>query len=595
MCKNALHVLLALALVTIVSISIGCHLLLPYAPSQQSTNPCYYFSAQFYRQLSGSSEQFTENWCMWGWPEGQTPMDYCYEKLGHYLQTSMSPHVGWNVRNISWTQVSREQATDCGQPTYVPKMWGGPIGAVMRWLDPPSSQAYAYIYLVDKSGQTRTAEPAVKSARIDVAERSGMPDSQTGTYIVGKEHARFTDMYLDLKPFWLGDMQVTKCYIQSIGGVIAEKDGPGYEYRIHPGNAKFFFYGTGNIGGNGGTTSYCFTNSTVQTVQLYQGPGMTMFALSLVLPSSELGQEMLIRVTLVKPWAEPSQFMAHQPYVHLTDQTLEGPDVVLTADLVGDIDNDLQRVLWFKDFETTGEQLLGTGSPCPATLPAGAHRITCVAYDSRGAYGTGGMSLWVTPPNDNCTGAETVGQGLHWGDNTGATTEIIAPCANSHSDVWFRYVPRLPGREGFVKISTCDDGGTLKDTVLSVYEGRTHEEACGVAASACSDDGCGVENRRSSVRLLIESRTQFLIRVASYGTGGPTGTFPLWIEEVPVLPGDANRDGCVDVVDLLSLVYSFGLSAGDPGYDSTCDFNDDNTVDVADLLDMVYNFGACVD
>jgi hypothetical protein len=55
--------------------------------------------------------------------------------------------------------------------------------------------------------------------------------------------------------------------------------------------------------------------------------------------------------------------------------------------------------------------------------------------------------------------------------------------------------------------------------------------------------------------------------------------------------GDANADGYVDVVDLLSLVYSFGLNPGDPGFDPTCDFNDDNAVDVVDLLMLVDNFG----
>jgi subtilisin family serine protease len=55
-------------------------------------------------------------------------------------------------------------------------------------------------------------------------------------------------------------------------------------------------------------------------------------------------------------------------------------------------------------------------------------------------------------------------------------------------------------------------------------------------------------------------------------------------------PGDTNSDGYVDVVDLLSLVYSFGLCSGDPGFDVTCDFNDDGCVDTVDLLTLVYNW-----
>jgi hypothetical protein len=57
------------------------------------------------------------------------------------------------------------------------------------------------------------------------------------------------------------------------------------------------------------------------------------------------------------------------------------------------------------------------------------------------------------------------------------------------------------------------------------------------------------------------------------------------------VPGDTNLDGHVDVVDLLTLVYSFGLNEGDPGFDPTADFNDDTMVDVVDLLFLVDNFG----
>jgi hypothetical protein len=57
------------------------------------------------------------------------------------------------------------------------------------------------------------------------------------------------------------------------------------------------------------------------------------------------------------------------------------------------------------------------------------------------------------------------------------------------------------------------------------------------------------------------------------------------------VPGDTNLDGHVDVVDLLTLVYSFGLSAGDPGFDPSADFNKDSAVDVVDLLFLVDNFG----
>lgn len=58
-----------------------------------------------------------------------------------------------------------------------------------------------------------------------------------------------------------------------------------------------------------------------------------------------------------------------------------------------------------------------------------------------------------------------------------------------------------------------------------------------------------------------------------------------------LMAGDTNADGHVDVVDLLTLVYTFGLNAGEPGFDPAGDINADGAVDVVDLLMLVDNFG----
>jgi hypothetical protein len=60
---------------------------------------------------------------------------------------------------------------------------------------------------------------------------------------------------------------------------------------------------------------------------------------------------------------------------------------------------------------------------------------------------------------------------------------------------------------------------------------------------------------------------------------------------IPVLDGDTNNDGHVDVTDLLTLVYAFGTFVGDAAYDPSADFNSDGAVDVYDLLTLVYSFG----
>jgi hypothetical protein len=64
------------------------------------------------------------------------------------------------------------------------------------------------------------------------------------------------------------------------------------------------------------------------------------------------------------------------------------------------------------------------------------------------------------------------------------------------------------------------------------------------------------------------------------------------LESAATVPGDANGDGFVDVVDLLMLVGSFGTASGDPLYDAACDFNNDGFVDVVDLLILVANWPA---
>ena len=47
----------------------------------------------------------------------------------------------------------------------------------------------------------------------------------------------------------------------------------------------------------------------------------------------------------------------------------------------------------------------------------------------------------------------------------------------------------------------------------------------------------------------------------------------------------------MDVVDLLTFVDSWALSAGDPGFDPLCDLNADDSADVVDLLLLVENWG----
>lgn len=57
------------------------------------------------------------------------------------------------------------------------------------------------------------------------------------------------------------------------------------------------------------------------------------------------------------------------------------------------------------------------------------------------------------------------------------------------------------------------------------------------------------------------------------------------------IAGDIDGDGHVDVIDLLTLADSWGLSEGQTGFDPAADINMDASVDRADLLLMASNWG----
>lgn len=78
-----------------------------------------------------------------------------------------------------------------------------------------------------------------------------------------------------------------------------------------------------------------------------------------------------------------------------------------------------------------------------------------------------------------------------------------------------------------------------------------------------------------------------VVEDSSIESGAPFGFFDAYVK----IPTDSNNDGAVDVVDLLDLVGTFGLSLGNPGFLAACDYNGDNTVDVVDLLILIDYFG----
>ncbi len=626
MSQRGFHILLGLGCIAIVPASAGCHLLFPLESRMEQIRQTYLFSAQIYRQLPGTNEEFTEWWFSYGWPEGQyanDPLGYCNWKAGEYVDRSVTPYLGmvWHIRHAGYLAIpSRDLAVDCSNPSYVPHTFGGPAGAAIRWDNPPSSQASASISLTDKDGVYRHADPAVRAASIDVAERTGMPDwSAGGTYVRGKQHIRFADMYFDLAtPFQLGsDVTVHKCYLQSIGTVVGERVGTTYQYTIYPGTAKFFFYGNATKSGENGTTSFCVANSITQNVTFNQQGPYTYFAMAINLPSSVLGQNMTVQISLSKPYSSPSSFNTHQPVVTLSDRQADGPDVDLAPDSVVDLDGDLSKLMWFENFEASNEVFLGSvapGNSLRRTFTPGNHEIAVVAYDARGAYGTAIATLTIPPPpsNDACANAAPIGDGIYIGSLVGSTNDGSATCGgyfgqpNTGPDAWYRYTAPRAGR---MKVSTCgtnDFGGpdAGMDTVLSLHAWCSgtvvNQLTCNDDWPSGSDPGAcnapwpfndaGVQ-RDSAVTLPVTAGQNVLIRVSKYQTG-PRGVFYLLVGTQPWAPADFDHDGDVDLDDFLVFTRCFNgpnkpYAAG--GCDAV-DFDNDHDVDLDDFLTFTHCF-----
>lgn len=387
----------------------GCHLLLPLQSQQVPGTPCYRGTADIYRPLGAGGEEFVEKYEVYIWNQdlnGDQQADAVdamlalQDQLNDYVFWHMAPGLSWQTRNLTVTEVEDKSfASDCAS-TLPPPAYGGPVGAHLlnQFLNPsPGDRVSASVSLVDTQGNTRTATPSVKTFDLRFAERLGVRDKANAQYVYGQRNVRFTDIYIELYPFQLGDLSVEKCYLQSIGTVIAWYQGGG-DYRIEPGDAKFFFYGFGTKGGESGATSFCFNNSfTPQTFRLQSSE--PYFAIALNLTADVLQQDMQVKLNFNSPYQVP--FQQHQPVVQLAGTKEASSPVDLAPQLDLDYDNDLAHYQWFENFESVNERFLGSGRTLTAVpFSAGDHEITLVAYDARGAYNADTMLLKVSasPP-----------------------------------------------------------------------------------------------------------------------------------------------------------------------------------------------------
>jgi hypothetical protein len=58
-----------------------------------------------------------------------------------------------------------------------------------------------------------------------------------------------------------------------------------------------------------------------------------------------------------------------------------------------------------------------------------------------------------------------------------------------------------------------------------------------------------------------------------------------------LLRTDLNGDGKVDILDIFIVAQAFGSNPGDPNWNAIADLNKDNTVNILDIFAVAWDFG----
>jgi parallel beta-helix repeat protein len=70
-----------------------------------------------------------------------------------------------------------------------------------------------------------------------------------------------------------------------------------------------------------------------------------------------------------------------------------------------------------------------------------------------------------------------------------------------------------------------------------------------------------------------------------------TDPYPLMKPWMPILAGDINGDGKVDLKDLVLLAYAYGSVPGNPNWDAHADLDGNGRVDLTDLVTLATHYG----
>ncbi len=172
-------------------------------------------------------------------------------------------------------------------------------------------------------------------------------------------------------------------------------------------------------------------------------------------------------------------------------------------------------------------------------------------YDRR----TGLMTAPLTVTN---TSASPIWMPLHFVVNNISSPQVTLASPDGTTDDGFPYIDL----SGLLTLGRLDPGATVTKQVSF--------------------------NNPSRARFLA---TVSVLGVPAYGSQQATSAAKTISVGGPLLAGDIDGDGHVDVVDLLYFANAFGSVTGDANYDVRCDLNADGSVDVIDLLTMVASFG----
>ncbi len=136
------------------------------------------------------------------------------------------------------------------------------------------------------------------------------------------------------------------------------------------------------------------------------------------------------------------------------------------------------------------------------------------------------------------------------------------------------------------------DGGTIDNNAgfisfaVTLLGDETGKTGSGVLCTATLK---GKTEGESSLSL------ENLILVDTNAANFPAGSFVLnngimLVETAPVLSGDLNGDGKVNIQDIILVGAAFGSIRGHPRWNQMADLNEDNGVNIMDLVTVAINF-----